>query len=419
MAEVRALQPGAGRGRRGALHLRLGARLPAGLPGAGSPDPGHRPATGGRADRHRLAAGPRRHHRAARPERPEGRGLRAGPAQPLPRGGALPDRGLPVAAADRAAARGQAARASSTCRPGGPPRSWPSSSPRPASRPQFYHGGMPAGARARTARGVPRRPGADHGRHLGVRHGHRQAEHRAGWCTWRCPTRRTATCRRSAGPAATAHAARVLLLWQAEDVGLQRFFSGGRAGRDRAARPGRAGAQAGRPPRPRCKETSGLGAAQARPVAGPAGAGRRGRAARQPPARRAPVRARRRPTAAKAALAEAERQQAVTRSRTDMMRAFAETQQLPRADAAGLLRRADDRRSAGTATTATPAPAPPPTARAARSRCTARCGTPSGAPGLVLSYEEDKMTVLFDEVGTRPCPCRWSASRACSPLDPA
>ena len=54
-----------GRGRRGALHLGLGSRLPARLPVARAPDQGHRPAAGAGADRHRLPAGARRHHRPA------------------------------------------------------------------------------------------------------------------------------------------------------------------------------------------------------------------------------------------------------------------------------------------------------------------------------------------------------------------
>ena len=56
-------EAGAGRRRRGALHLRLGPRLPARLPGARPPHPRARPAAGGRADRDRLAAGARRHRR--------------------------------------------------------------------------------------------------------------------------------------------------------------------------------------------------------------------------------------------------------------------------------------------------------------------------------------------------------------------
>ena len=38
---------------------------------------------------------------------------------------------------------------------------------------------------------------------------------------------------------------------------------------------------------------------------------------------------------------------------------------------------------------------------------------PEWGAGMVLSYEEDRMTVLFDEVGTRRCPCAWCPNRAC------
>ena len=140
-----------------------------------------------------------------------------------------------------------------------------------------------------------------------------------GWCTWRCPTRRTATSRRSAGPAATAQPARVLLLWRAEDVGLQRFFSGGLPDADElrdlaALLRQQAGHQdrAARGDRPRRRASS----ASTSPCWS-----RSARPSRAPAARSArPATPRRPADAAAAALAEAERQQTVTRSRTDMMR---------------------------------------------------------------------------------------------------
>ena len=59
-----------------------------------------------------------------------------------------PDRGLPVAAAARAAERRRRGPASSTCRPGAPPRSWPTRLTDAGYPAQYYHGGMAAGARA-------------------------------------------------------------------------------------------------------------------------------------------------------------------------------------------------------------------------------------------------------------------------------
>lgn len=102
--------------------------------------------------------------------------------------------------------------------------------------------------------------------------------------------------------------------------------------------------------------------------------------------------------AAAAALAEAERQQTVTRSRTDMMRAFAETtacrgqtllayfgEQMT--EVCGHC----DNCHAGTSTPDDGAVGPFPVH--------SRVRHPEWGPGLVLNYEEDRMTVLFDEVG--------------------
>ena len=99
-----------------------------------------------------------------------------------------------------------------------------------------------------------------------------------------------------------------------------------------------------------------------------------------------------------AALAEAERQQTVTRSRTDMMRAFAETtgcrgqallayfgEQMQ--EVCGHC----DNCHAGTSVASDGAVGPFPVHSQVRH--------PEWGAGLVLSYEEDRMTVLFDEVG--------------------
>jgi ATP-dependent DNA helicase RecQ len=106
-------------------------------------------------------------------------------------------------------------------------------------------------------------------------------------------------------------------------------------------------------------------------------------------------------------VAEAERQQTVQRSRTDMMRAFAETRScrgqtllayfgelLPRPCGHCDNCHADDGGRANGATADAgrdPDDAPFPVHSSVRH--------PEWGAGLVLGYEADKMTVLFDEVG--------------------
>jgi ATP-dependent DNA helicase RecQ len=103
--------------------------------------------------------------------------------------------------------------------------------------------------------------------------------------------------------------------------------------------------------------------------------------------------------AAKAALAEAERRQTVQRSRIDMMRAYAETQSC-RAQVllayfgdhlAKPCRHCDNCATGGTARPATAATGPFPLHSTVRHA--------EWGPGMVLGYDEDRMTVLFDDVG--------------------
>ncbi|MEV6692428.1 RecQ family ATP-dependent DNA helicase [Micromonospora sp. NPDC051196] len=190
--------------------------------------------------------------------------------------------------------------------------------------------------------------------------------------------------------------ARVLLLWQAEDIGLQRYFSGGLPDatelRDLAALLRR-----GPSTRKELRESTGLGprklgqylalleqvgAAQPR-------AGQRIGAPRYSPT---PV------AAADAALAEAERQQNLTRSRTDMMRAFAETSACRGQTLLAYFGEQMtaicghcDNCHAGTSVADDGAVGPFPVHSQVRH--------PEWGAGLVLSYEEGRMTVLFDEVG--------------------
>ncbi|MFG3700284.1 RecQ family ATP-dependent DNA helicase [Micromonospora sp. NPDC047620] len=190
--------------------------------------------------------------------------------------------------------------------------------------------------------------------------------------------------------------ARVLLLWQAEDVGLQRFFSGGLPDetdlRDLSALLRKKART-----KKELREVTGLGPrklGQHLALLEQVGAA-------EPRARQRVGAPRYSPTpvdAAAAALAEAERQQSVTRSRTDMMRAFAETtacrgQTLLAYFGEQMTKVCGhcDNCHAGTSTADDGAVGPFPVHSQVRH--------PEWGPGLVLSYEEDRMTVLFDEVG--------------------
>ena len=302
----------------------------------------------------------------------------------------------------RAARRGRAARHRVRADPARPPRNSPSGSPTPATPAHAYHGGM-AGGRARasgtrtfladevpimvatTAFGM----GIDKPNIRWVAHvalpdspdSYLQEIGRAG---------------RDGAPA------RALLLYRTEDVGAAAVLHRRRARPRRAARPGRrCCAPTARSPGRRCARRTGLGAAQARPAARAAGAGRRAPSRRRasriarpryaPPPDEAAALARRRGRAAADGAALAHRHDARVRARRRGCRGQALLGVLRRAPEPAVralrqLRRrrrgdADDRR------------------RSARSRCTARSGTRSGAPGMVLGYEDDRMTVLFDDVG--------------------
>ncbi|MGW3891029.1 RecQ family ATP-dependent DNA helicase [Micromonospora chokoriensis] len=208
--------------------------------------------------------------------------------------------------------------------------------------------------------------------------------------------------------------ARVLLLWRAEDVGLQRFFSGGLPDvdelRDLAALLRRKPAT-----KTELREATGLGPrklGQYLALLEQVGAA-------EPRARQRIGSPRYSPTpvdAATAALAEAERQQTVTRSRTDMMRAFAETNACrgqtllayfgeQMTDVCGHC----DNCHNGTSVADQGAVGPFPVH--------SRVRHPEWGQGLVLSYEDDKMTVLFDEVGYKTLSVRVVSEQGLLTLD--
>ncbi|WP_433532482.1 RecQ family ATP-dependent DNA helicase [Micromonospora sp. CA-263727] len=190
--------------------------------------------------------------------------------------------------------------------------------------------------------------------------------------------------------------ARVLLLWRAEDVGLQRYFSGGLPDatelRDLAAL-----LRHGPTTRKELREVTGLGprklgqylALLEQVGAAEPRAGQRVGAPRYSPTA---------VDAATAAVAEAERQQNLTRSRTDMMRAFAETSACRGQTLLAYFGEQMtaicghcDNCHAGTSAADDGAVGPFPVHSQVRH--------PEWGAGLVLGYEESRMTVLFDEVG--------------------
>ncbi|GGR91419.1 ATP-dependent DNA helicase RecQ [Micromonospora fulviviridis] len=208
--------------------------------------------------------------------------------------------------------------------------------------------------------------------------------------------------------------ARVLLLWRAEDVGLQRYFSGGLPDEKELAELAALLRKQARTKK-ELRELTGLGPrklGQYVSLLEQVGAA-------EPRARQRIAAPRYAPPAAesgRAALAEAERQQTVTRSRTDMMRAFAET---TGCRGQALLAYFGEQMSAvcghcdnchaGTSVADDGAVGPFPVHSQVRH--------PEWGAGLVLSYEEDRMTVLFDEVGYKTLSVRVVSEQGLLELD--
>jgi ATP-dependent DNA helicase RecQ len=191
--------------------------------------------------------------------------------------------------------------------------------------------------------------------------------------------------------------AHALLLWRAEDEAIQRFFAGGSPDlvelRELAA-----ALRSGPLTRTALKEKTGLGPRKLGQYVGlleQVGAAVSGTGNKLTVPNFAPLPAK----AAQAAVDEFERQQTVTRSRTDMMRGFAETtncrtQTLLAYFGEQVKHRCGhcDNCVEGIAQPATPSSDDP---FAIHSKV--RHG--EWGTGMVMSYEDDRMTVLFDEVG--------------------
>lgn len=190
--------------------------------------------------------------------------------------------------------------------------------------------------------------------------------------------------------------AQALLLWRSEDEAIQRFFSGGAPDlvelRELAA-----AVRSGPKTKTELKDETGLGPRKLGAYLGlleHIGAVTTGRGSKLTVPNFAPLPA----AAAEAAVDEHERQQAVTRSRTDMMRAFAETracrtQALLAYFGETMKNRCGhcDNCLSGEAPAAGPGNEP----FAVHSKV--RHG--EWGTGTVMGYEEERMTVLFDEVG--------------------
>ena len=191
--------------------------------------------------------------------------------------------------------------------------------------------------------------------------------------------------------------ARALLLWRSEDEGIQRFFSGGTPDlvemRELAA-----ALRTGPRTKAELREKTRLGPRKLGQMLGlleQVGAATIGSGNRWTVPVFAPLPA----AAADAALAEHERQQSVQRSRTDMMRGFAETRgcrtQVLLAYFGEVLKKPCGHCDNCVDGLAEEPPAAADTPFPVHSQV--RHG--EWGAGMVMSYEEDRMTVLFDEVG--------------------
>jgi ATP-dependent DNA helicase RecQ len=191
--------------------------------------------------------------------------------------------------------------------------------------------------------------------------------------------------------------ARALLLWRAEDEAIQRFFTGGSPDvveiRDLAA-----ALRAGPQTRTALKEKTGLGPRKLGQLLGlleQVGAAINGSGNKWTVPVFAPLPA----AAADAAIAEYERRQVVLRSRMDMMRGFAETRGC-RSQVLLAYFGEHLRKRCGHCDNCVEGVSPPPVAKSDKPfavHSQVRHG--EWGTGMVMAYEEDKMTVLFDEVG--------------------
>ncbi|MEV6349440.1 ATP-dependent DNA helicase RecQ [Actinoplanes sp. NPDC051851] len=191
---------------------------------------------------------------------------------------------------------------------------------------------------------------------------------------------------------------RALLLWRSEDEAIQRFFNGG--GPDEAELRELAGAlHRGPTTKTALQKETGLGPrkiAQYLALLEQAGAVRTDAKHRLTVPAGAPLPA----AAATAACAEFERQQTVIKSRTDMMRGFAESRQC-RTETLLAYFGEEIRHECGHCDNCASGSAEAVNAAEAEGPFPVHSRVRHGGwgTGMVMGYEEEKMTVLFDTVG--------------------
>jgi ATP-dependent DNA helicase RecQ len=191
--------------------------------------------------------------------------------------------------------------------------------------------------------------------------------------------------------------ANALLLWRAEDEAIQRFFSGG-APDPAELRELAAALRQGPQTKKALQEKTGLGPRKLGAYLGlleQVGAAQPGHGNKMTVPLFAPLPA----AAADAAVREYERQQLVTRSRTDMMRGFAQT---TNCRSQILLAYFGEQRKTPCGhcdNDVNGVTEPPPAAADSPFPVHSKVRHGDWGEGTVMGYEEDRVTVLFDEVG--------------------
>jgi ATP-dependent DNA helicase RecQ len=191
--------------------------------------------------------------------------------------------------------------------------------------------------------------------------------------------------------------ARALLLWRAEDEAIQRFFTGG-APDPVELRELAAALRSGPQTRKELAEKTGLGPRKLGAHLGlleQIGAARPGRGNKTTVPLFAPLPA----AAADLAVREYERQQVVTRSRTDMMRGFAETRSCRSQILLAYFGEQRKKPCGHCDNDVNGITEPPAPASDQPFAVHSKVRHGEWGPGTVMGYEEDRMTVLFDEVG--------------------
>jgi ATP-dependent DNA helicase RecQ len=190
--------------------------------------------------------------------------------------------------------------------------------------------------------------------------------------------------------------AHAMLLWRAEDEAIQRFFTGG-APADEELRTLAAALRSGPITKTALKEKTGLGPRKLGAYLGlleQVGAAVAGTGNKMTVPTFAPLPA----AAAKAAIAEYERQQVVSRSRTDMMRGFAQTEGCRSQVLLAYFGENLPKPCGHCDNCVNGLPAPSESSDVPFA-VHSKVRHDEWGSGMVMGYEEDRMTVLFDELG--------------------